>query len=356
MSGSMRAKWLLVCLTAGCTDWASLYLGCGNAEIEPGEQCDDGNHEDGDGCNASCGVEAAAGARCGDSVVWSGVEDCDDGNQDDTDGCTTGCVSCEPSQNRLYWPESGHCYEYFETPQTWSGARGTCAGRGEYLLSLREVGEADALCQLGLLGNVQKSWLGLGDVVGFDLFQFDSGEPLKRPFWGAGQPQSSDEDAVLQEVSSANACAKSGAYDLTWSSAATNDKDNRLPFFCERAPAVVASTRHAYRVLYPIKSWHVADEQCRALGGHLATIESADEAAFINGITLQLQVWLGGRDTADTSSMAWITGEPFEYEVMATGESLSFEPGDNCLALLADDLWHIRSCASSSMKALCEIE
>lgn len=27
---------------------------CGNSQLETGEQCDDGNTEDGDGCSASC--------------------------------------------------------------------------------------------------------------------------------------------------------------------------------------------------------------------------------------------------------------------------------------------------------------
>ena len=31
--------------------------GCGDAEIDIGEQCDDGNLMDGDGCSASCEVE-----------------------------------------------------------------------------------------------------------------------------------------------------------------------------------------------------------------------------------------------------------------------------------------------------------
>ena len=35
---------------------------CGNAVLEPGEQCDDGNTRDGDGCSSKCRKEAAGGA------------------------------------------------------------------------------------------------------------------------------------------------------------------------------------------------------------------------------------------------------------------------------------------------------
>jgi len=30
---------------------------CGNGREDPGEECDDGNYDNGDGCNSSCKVE-----------------------------------------------------------------------------------------------------------------------------------------------------------------------------------------------------------------------------------------------------------------------------------------------------------
>lgn len=60
---------------------------CGNGVVDPGEECDDGNADDADTCLASCRF-----ARCGDGVVWAGVEGCDDGNQDDADACRNRCA------------------------------------------------------------------------------------------------------------------------------------------------------------------------------------------------------------------------------------------------------------------------
>jgi cysteine-rich repeat protein len=64
-----------------------IHLSCGNSALEPGEECDDGNDEDGDGCSAHCFVEF-----CGDSSVNNAPnEECDDGNNLDGDGCSADC-------------------------------------------------------------------------------------------------------------------------------------------------------------------------------------------------------------------------------------------------------------------------
>jgi cysteine-rich repeat protein len=60
---------------------------CGNAVLEAGEACDDGNVIDGDGCAADCTIEPV----CGNGVL-EGDEACDDGNVADGDGCAADCT------------------------------------------------------------------------------------------------------------------------------------------------------------------------------------------------------------------------------------------------------------------------
>lgn len=55
---------------------------CGNEVLEPGEECDDGNVSDGDGCTATCTAQV-----CGNGQVEAG-EACDDANTASNDGCT----------------------------------------------------------------------------------------------------------------------------------------------------------------------------------------------------------------------------------------------------------------------------
>lgn len=84
-------------------------LTCGNATVDPGEACDDGNTASGDGCSATCCVELTSlcceswcitaqrrPCHCGDGYVDVG-EECDDGNLEFGDGCSGFCELETPS-------------------------------------------------------------------------------------------------------------------------------------------------------------------------------------------------------------------------------------------------------------------
>jgi len=66
---------------------------CPNGVVDDGEQCDDGNSSDGDGCSSDCTIEVPPPPPpvCGDGVVDAG-EECDDGDDDDTDSCSNECT------------------------------------------------------------------------------------------------------------------------------------------------------------------------------------------------------------------------------------------------------------------------
>jgi cysteine-rich repeat protein len=96
--------------------WDAAVPACGNALLEAGETCDDGNRDDGDGCSTTCTLEEdcadledndgdglvdcadaadcaddpACQPVCGDGVLDPG-EGCDDGNTTPGDGCSATC-------------------------------------------------------------------------------------------------------------------------------------------------------------------------------------------------------------------------------------------------------------------------
>jgi cysteine-rich repeat protein len=90
-----RLAWLtgLLALAAGGSLAAILShacagqdSGCGNGVVDPGEECDDGNPENDDGCTVLC-----TQPRCGDGLVDERTEECDDRNADPGDGCDPNC-------------------------------------------------------------------------------------------------------------------------------------------------------------------------------------------------------------------------------------------------------------------------
>ncbi len=99
-------------------DWVLGEPSCGNGTLEVGEECDDGNNTNGDGCASDCTIEVTQ--VCGDGVVTppetceppntafcNGIctarvplcgdgfltppEACEDGNTADGDGCSSTC-------------------------------------------------------------------------------------------------------------------------------------------------------------------------------------------------------------------------------------------------------------------------
>lgn len=70
-------------------DIGSIEAVCGDNILHAdslGEECDDGNASDGDGCSSDCRDEV-----CGDGKIV-GIEECDDDNTDDSDGCSSACA------------------------------------------------------------------------------------------------------------------------------------------------------------------------------------------------------------------------------------------------------------------------
>lgn len=75
-------------------------VACGDAHLNEaaGEECDDGNVDETDGCRSSCLLP-----KCGDGMLDDG-EACDDGNAVDGDGCDNDCT-------KSWWENEGVAYD-----------------------------------------------------------------------------------------------------------------------------------------------------------------------------------------------------------------------------------------------------
>ena len=90
---------------------------------------------------------------------------------------------------------------------------------------------------------------------------------------------------------------------------------------CEHCGAAMYDGR-IYKIFEINLSWFDACSYCASLGGHLATIASAEEQAFIelymNSESFTEAAWLGAYN--DGTSWHWITDEEFVYTNWAPGQ------------------------------------
>jgi cysteine-rich repeat protein len=78
----------------GCNNNCLLPI-CGDSINDPDEECDDGNEINFDDCRNDCTLPF-----CGDEIV-DAAEECDDGNLIPADGCEDDCTASAPNQSSL---------------------------------------------------------------------------------------------------------------------------------------------------------------------------------------------------------------------------------------------------------------
>ncbi len=82
--------------------------------------------------------------------------------------------------------------------------------------------------------------------------------------------------------------------------------------------SAVGGNDHFYELTAVRMNWDVAESFAQSVGGHLVSITSAAEQAFIVanflvGANDRLPVWLGINDVATEGTFVWTTGEPVTY-------------------------------------------
>lgn len=93
-----------------------------------------------------------------------------------------------------------------------------------------------------------------------------------------------------------------------------------------------------YKVYNESLSWNEAKDACEDLGGHLATITSTQEQAFLSDYVYEAGkycYWLGGHKTDD--GWQWVTGEEMNYTNWSMGEPNAQTDGENYLHLFATE-------------------
>ncbi|MFX1517705.1 MAG: lectin-like protein, partial [Promethearchaeota archaeon] len=114
-----------------------------------------------------------------------------------------------------------------------------------------------------------------------------------------------------------------------------------------------------YRLFTEPKTWGDAKAACESLGGHLVTITSAEENAFVHNYAGPRYIWLGLSDALLEGNWdQWITGEScvrgVDYTNWNTGEPNDYGGNEDYGHMLTDGKWN--DIYDRGMAYICEWE
>lgn len=299
--------------------------GCGDGVLDSGEQCDDGNDDNRDGCLENCQF-----ATCGDGVVRRHIEQCDDGNDDEDDDCTSICRRCGQDPDARFVSASNRCYTWNSLANTYAGAVSQCIELGGYLVTYSSADEnAEVTAALPVTDG---TWIG--------LLQGDSGDWK----WKGDEPQSFTNWAPdFPDVNRFGAQLATGEW--------ISSPDGAHPYLCEIRPnkkwAIRPEDNHAYRFFSTSSSWEVAAAECAGYGAHLAVLTTAEELVFVRNAFPGSNGWIGLSRTDD--DFEWIDGSPYDFHEWEAGHPNV----NNCTRM--STRWAAADC-SLGFGYLCELD
>lgn len=128
---------------------------------------------------------------CGDGVLDTG-EQCDDGDTDESDGCAQCKVVCPAIQGVQLNEVNGHCYWMLQGGifgSSWLEQHKKCVAQGGYMASVRSPQENDFVKAL----HKGDAWIGATDgrpvnEPGVGKYFWISKEPFDFSSWSQGEP------------------------------------------------------------------------------------------------------------------------------------------------------------------------
>lgn len=120
-----------------------------------------------------------------------------------------------------------------------------------------------------------------------------------------------------------------------------------------------AYSGNTYIVFDAGTAWESAKRYCESIGGHLATVTSAEEnAALASAVSsYNISFMIGGTDSETEGTFKWITGEPLSYSNWNSGEPNDGDPSEDIIVLRSDGKWNDhKTDYLSTVGFICEIE
>jgi cysteine-rich repeat protein len=305
---------------------------CGDTILNPSEQCDDGNLEDGDGCSIECIIEP--GETCPGSKVMlspAGLTVTGDTAAASHDAVSIGCATAG---------SAARDYVYAVVPQVGGTLVATLSSAFTKSLYVRR--ECNGLkepyeltCDVGLgLAGIQL-WVFPG--VTYYIFVDGQAAGDEGPFaldlrlYPCG-------DGVVQGLEQCDDPADSSCIGCL---ACAGPKEYLSP-----------ASRHCYYLEGDTEvSWYQARRECVVRGGDLATIGSWAERGLVDFLTTE-DTWVGANDIVTEGAYTWATGAPFRFADWASGQPDS-SGDEDCAHVTSNGEMNDNNCANDDA-FLCE--
>jgi len=240
----------------------------------------------------------------------------------------------EPPDTTIYIienPLNGHTYQFVRLRGfvSWHTARQMAESAGGYLATITDSVEADIVRRL-LAHPGDEAWLGGTDEAQEGVWTWITGEPWDYTNWYPGEPNASqpDEDYLLAQ----HILGGRWVDVFDDNSGYIIERNNELPsdtlINLTQWPVSDGGNGHWYALIPQQMNWFMADSlagsfEINGSSGHLATVRSAEENAFITQhvlpgaipdtvFAMKTEFWLGGFMTI--AGWHWVTGEPFDYQ------------------------------------------
>ncbi|XP_041458722.1 macrophage mannose receptor 1-like isoform X2 [Lytechinus variegatus] len=273
-----------------------------------------------------------------------------------TDVCTTAkYFMCErpegycPAGWHLY---RGHCYQFnIQHPTKWKTAKFTCEAQGAYLLtSLNSAENTYIVNQMKDYHDigVESSWLGLSDTETDGSFVWVEGSSLSYTNWDVGQPvnTANNEDCVY--ITTGDGTGK-------WS---TKNCGLENPYICKIKASIPITpldpqigvrtcddgwTLNGVSCFYFVGKGYLyndAEENCKTLGGHLASIHSQREQNFLSMRARMggAYLWIGFHDYNTENVFSWTDGTSNDFQNWANGQPDNWKSGEDAVHMRTNEV------------------
>ena len=229
---------------------------------------------------------------------------------------------------------NGHRYVRYDYSVSWHMAKSLCERMGGHLVTITSDNEFNTVKSLYLSQSTNpRIWIGATDKAKEGQWKWITGESWSYTKWSTGQPDNSGSVENYGEMWES---------DGSWNDNYEN-YNSITGFFCEfdnnYIPAkIVEKDGHYYSLYNESLTWTEAEAICVSMGGHLVSINSAEEQKLIEEILpfgIMNLYWIGATDKDSEGVWKWVdTGEVF-WQGQSNGSGTGYsnwnsgEPNDN---------------------------